>query len=60
MFARRTKYLTGRLERAFRNDSPRELRGFRFYNRELSAPAALEQEEGEAASGSNPPSPLET
>jgi hypothetical protein len=37
------------------------LRAFRFYNREVSASAALEEEEGQAAFGSKTlPSVLET
>ena len=38
----------------------RELCGFRFYNREVSASAPLEQKEGEATSGGNPPPVLKT
>jgi hypothetical protein len=50
----------GRFQRTFRNYRPRELRGFRFYNREVSASAALEQEEGEDTSGENLPPALRT
>ncbi len=49
-----------RFQGTFRNYRPRELRGFRFYNREVSASAALEQEEGEATFGGKPPPVLET
>jgi len=49
-----------RFQRTFRNYRPRELRGFRFYNREVSASAALEQEESEATSGKNLAPVLET
>ena len=48
-----------RFQGTFRNYRPRELRGFRFYNREVSASAALEQDEGEATFGRNPPPVLE-
>jgi hypothetical protein len=47
-------------QETFRNYGPRELRGFRFYNREVSASAALEQEEGEDTSGENLPPALNT
>jgi len=50
----------GRFQRTFRNYRPRELRGFRFYDREVSASTPLEQEEGEATFGRNPPPVLET
>jgi hypothetical protein len=50
----------GRFQGTFRNYRPRELRGFRFYNREVSASAALEQEEGEDTSGENLPPALKT
>ena len=49
-----------RFQRTFRNYRPRELRGLRFYNREVSASAVLEQEKGEATSGDNLPPVLET
>src|SRR6266567_1604728 len=49
-----------RFQWTFRNYRPRELREFRFYNREMSASAALEQEEGEATSGKNLAPVLET
>ena len=42
-----------RSQGTFRNYRSWELRGFRFYNREVSASAALEQEEGEDTSGKN-------
>jgi hypothetical protein len=50
----------GRFQRAFRNESLRQMRRLRFYNREVSASAVLEQEEGEATSGENLPPVLET
>jgi hypothetical protein len=49
-----------RFQRTFRNYRPRELRGFRFYRREVSASAALEQEEGEDTSGESLPPALKT
>src|SRR6266700_4381617 len=50
-----------RFQRTFRNYRPRELRGFRFYRREMrGASAALEQEKGEATSGDHMPPVLET
>jgi hypothetical protein len=49
-----------RFQRTFRNYRPRELRGLRSYNREVSASTPLEQEEGEATFGRNPPPALET
>jgi len=49
-----------RFQRTFRNYRPRELRGLRSYNRKMSASAALEQEEGEAASGKSLAPVLET
>jgi len=49
-----------RFQRTFRNYRLRELGGFRFYNREVSASAALEQEEGEDTSGENLPLALKT
>jgi len=48
-----------RFQRTFRNYRPRELGGFRFYNREVSASAALEQEKSEATSDENLPPVLE-
>ena len=48
-----------RFQRTFRNYRPRELRPFRFYNREVSASAPLEQEKGEATSDENLPLVLE-
>jgi hypothetical protein len=48
-----------RFQRTFRNYRPRELRGFRFYNRELSASAVLGQQESEATFGGNVPPVLE-
>jgi hypothetical protein len=48
-----------RFQGTFRNYRPRELRGLRFYNREVSASATLEQEEGEATSDENLPPVLE-
>src|SRR5439155_6279981 len=50
-----------KFQRTFRNYRPRELRGFRFYRREMrGASAALEQEKGEATSGDHLPPVLET
>jgi hypothetical protein len=48
-----------RFQRACRNHRPRELRGFCFYNRKVSASAALEQEKGEATSDENLPPVVE-
>ncbi len=50
----------GRFQRTFRNERLGEPRRFEFYNCEMSASAALEQEEGEATSGKNLPPVLET
>jgi len=49
-----------RFQRTFRNYRLRELGGFRFYNREVSASAALEQYEGEATFSGHPPPVLKT
>jgi len=49
-----------RFQRTFRNYRPRELCGLRFYNRDMRASTALEQEEGEATSGKNLAPVLET
>jgi hypothetical protein len=49
-----------RFQRNFRNQGLGELRRFEFYNREMNASAALEQEEGEATSGKNLAAVLET
>jgi hypothetical protein len=57
---RRGQISVGRFQRTFRNYRPRELRGFRSYNRKVSASAALEQEEGEGTSGENLPPALKT
>ena len=48
-----------RFQGTFRNYRPRELRGLRSYNREVSTSAALEQDEGEYTSGENLPPALE-
>jgi hypothetical protein len=49
-----------RFQWTFRNYRPRELRGFHFYYGEVSASAALEQEEGEDTSGENLPPAVKT
>jgi len=49
-----------RFQRTFRNQGLWELRRFEFYDRDMRASAALEQEEGEAASGKSLAPVLET
>jgi len=50
----------GRFQRTFRNERLGEPRRFEFYNRDMRASTALEQEEGEATSGKNLAPVLET
>ena len=49
-----------RFQRTFRNQGLGELRRFEFYDRDVSASAALEQEKREPISGENLAPVLET